>query len=117
MLCLASAVCREMCERDEEVDIVCPTLGGRRWPILNREMSLLRRLALRVGQELAKNPNVRAKAAQVLTKTQQMLNDDVKPRAEQAWRDAQPEIERTKHRLKRVAHNVREEYRKGRDGE
>jgi hypothetical protein len=43
-------------------------------------MSLFRRLALRVGQELARKPAARAKAAQVLAKTQRVLDDDVKPR-------------------------------------
>lgn len=76
----------------------------------------LRRVALRVGQELAQRPAARAKAAQVLSKTQRVLNDDVKPRAQQAWRDLQPEIQRAKSRLERVAREVREEYRKGRDG-
>ena len=79
--------------------------------------SLLRRLTLRVGQELARNPNARAKAVQVLAKTQRVLNDDIKPRAQQAWRNAQPDIEHAKRRLKRIAEEVRDEYRKGRDGE
>ncbi len=80
-------------------------------------MSLLRRLALRVGQELARNPAARAKAARVLAETRRVLNDDVKPRAQQAWRDAQPEIQIAKRKLKRIAEEVRDEYRKGRDGE
>jgi ferric-dicitrate binding protein FerR (iron transport regulator) len=79
-------------------------------------MNLLRRVALRVGQELARRPAARAKAAQVIAKTQRVMNDDVKPRAQQAWRDAQPEIQRAKSEIKRVAQEVREEYRKGRDG-
>ncbi len=80
-------------------------------------MRLLRRLALRVGQTLARNPAARAKAAQVLAKTQRVLNDDLKPRAQRAWRDAQPEIQHAKRELKRVAQELRDEYRKGRDGE
>ena len=79
-------------------------------------MKLLSRVALRIGQELARRPEARAKAAEVLTKTQRVLNDDVKPRAQQAWKDAQPEIQRAKSKLKRVAQEVREEYRKGRHG-
>ena len=79
-------------------------------------MNLLSRIALRVGQELARRPAARAKAEQVLTKTQRVLNDDVKPRAQQAWRDVQPQIQRAKSEFKRVAQEVREEYRKGRDG-
>lgn len=80
-------------------------------------MSLIRRLALRIGQELADNPEARAKAARALAKTQQVLKDDVKPKAQKAWRAAQPEIETAKRGLKRFADQVREEYRKGRDGE
>lgn len=80
-------------------------------------MSLLHRLALRLGSELARRPEARAKAAQVLAQTERVLNDDVKPRAKQAWRDAQPEIERTTRKLTRLAEKVRDEYRKGRDGE
>ena len=79
-------------------------------------MRLLRRLALRVGQELARNPDARAKAAEVVAKTQRLLNDDIKPRAQQAWRNAQPDIEHAKREIKRVAQEVRDEYRKGRDG-
>ena len=52
-------------------------------------MRLLSRVALRVGHALASNPAARAKAAQVVAKTQRVLNDDIKPRAQQAWRDAQ----------------------------
>ena len=72
-------------------------------------MNLLRRLAIRAAQELAANPEARAKASRV-------LEEDVKPRAKQAWRQAQPEIENAKLGLKRFAQKVRDEYRKGRDG-
>ncbi len=80
-------------------------------------MSFLHRLALRVGWELVRRPETRAKAAQALAKTRRVLNDDIKPRAQQAWRDAQPEIEHVKRKLTRVARELRDEYRKGRDGE
>ena len=80
-------------------------------------MSLLRRLASRVGRELARHPEARAKAEEVLAKTRRVLNEDVKPRAQQVWRDAQPDIEHAKGELKRVAQEMRDEYRKGRDGE
>ncbi len=73
-------------------------------------MSFLRRLVIRAAQELGNNPEARAKVSQV-------LEEDVKPRAEQAWREAQPKIEKAKLRLKRFAQKVHEEYRKGRDGE
>ena len=67
-------------------------------------MGLLRRLMMR-----AQNPEARAKASRV-------LEDDVKPRAKQAWQQARPEIANAGLGLKRFANKVREEYRKGRDG-
>ena len=73
-------------------------------------MSLLRRFVMRAAQELAQKPETRAKASKVFGK-------DVMPRAKQAWREAQPKIENAKLGLKRFAQRVREEYRKGRDGE
>lgn len=73
-------------------------------------MNFLRRLVVRAAQELAANPEARAKASQV-------LEDDVKPRARKAWQEAQPEIENAKQGFWRFARKVREEYRKGRDGE
>ena len=85
--------------------------------ILKAAMSLLHRLALRVGLELARNPEARVKAAQTLAKTQRALRDDIKPMAQQAWRNAQPEIEHAKRRLTGFANELRDEYRKGRAGE
>ena len=73
-------------------------------------MNILRRFVIRAAQELRHNPEARAKASQV-------LEEQVRPRAEQAWREAQPKIENAKVGLKRFAQRVREEYRKGRDGE
>ena len=80
-------------------------------------MSLLHRWALRVGWELARHPETRAKAARTLAKTQRILNDDIKPRAKRAWRDAQPEIEHVRRGLTRVAKELRDTYRKERDRE
>ena len=80
-------------------------------------MRLLSRVALRFGHALARNPAARAKAAQVVAKTQRVLNNDIKPRAQQAWRDAQPEIQHAKRDLRRFVQELRDEYRKGRDGE
>ncbi len=77
----------------------------------------MRRLIWRLGQELVRRPEARAKAKEILAETQRMVNDDIKPRAEEAWRDAQPEIENAKRKLKSFAQEFREEYRKGRDGE
>ncbi len=73
-------------------------------------MGLLRRLMMRAAQEFAQKPEARAKASRV-------LEDDVKPRAKQAWQQARPEIANAGLGLKRFANKVREEYRKGRDGE
>ena len=73
-------------------------------------MSVLRRFVIRVARELSHDPEVRAKASQV-------LEEDVKPRAKEAWREAQPKIEGAKLKLKRFALKVHEEYRKGRYGE
>jgi deoxyribodipyrimidine photolyase len=84
---------------------------------LKADMTLIRRLAWRLGQELVRRPEARAKAKEVLAETQRVLNDDVKPRAKQAWRDAQPGIETAKRKLKSFAEEFREEYRKGRDGD
>ena len=88
--------------------------GGGSGPhalILKSEMSLLHRLALRVGWELARHPATRAKAARTLAETQRVFNDDIKPRAQRALRDARPEIEQAKRRLKRVAKELRDAYR------
>lgn len=80
-------------------------------------MTLIRRLVWRLGRELARRPEARAKARGVLAETQRVLNDDIKPRAQKAWRDAQPEIAKATLNLKRLADEVRDEYRKGRNGE
>ena len=65
---------------------------------------------MRAAQELAQKPETRAKASKV-------FEEDVTPRAKQTWREAEPKIENAKLGLKRFAQRVREEYRKGRDGE
>ncbi len=80
-------------------------------------MTLLRRLAIRAARELARRPEVRARAKETLTNATRVFNEEVKPRTKDAWRDAQPDIEHAKARLKRFAQKLRDEYRKGRDGE
>jgi hypothetical protein len=72
-------------------------------------MSLFRRLVVSAVRVLVQRPEARDKAREV-------FEDEVKPRARKAWREAQPEIERARRRLERFAHRVREQYRKGRDG-
>lgn len=73
-------------------------------------MRFLRRLVIRAAQELAANPEARAKASQV-------LEENIKPRARKAWQQAQPEIENAKQGFKGYAKRLRDEYRKGRGGE
>lgn len=73
-------------------------------------MPFLRRLVITAARVLAQNPEARAKARQV-------LEEEVKPRAKEAWREARPEIERAGQGLKRLARNVRDQYRKGRRGD
>ena len=79
-------------------------------------MGWLHGLARRIGQEWARKPPARAKAAQVLADTQRVLNDNITPRVQQAWRDVQPEVQHSTRELTRVAEELRDEYRKGRDG-
>jgi hypothetical protein len=80
-------------------------------------MSVLHRLALRIGWQLARHPATHAKAAQALGKTERLLRDDIAPRVQRAWQDAQPKITHAKHRLTRTAKQLRDEYRKGRGGQ
>ncbi|MEE2790716.1 MAG: hypothetical protein VX453_03710 [Acidobacteriota bacterium] len=80
-------------------------------------MGIISRLASRAVQELARDPETRAKVAQGLKETSRKVAQDLKPRVERAWRDAQPEVESAKRGLKRFVRQLKEEYRKGRDGE
>ena len=73
-------------------------------------MSLLRRLVVNAARVLVQNLQARAKAREV-------LEEEVKPRAKEAWREARPEIEKAGRGLKRLARRVREQYRKGRQGD
>lgn len=70
-------------------------------------MTLLRRLVITAARVLVQNPEARAKAREV-------LEEEVKPRAKEAWREARPEIEKAGRGLKRLARRVRDEYRSGR---
>ena len=85
--------------------------------ILKVQMTHIHRLIWRLGRELARRPEARAKAKEVLAETQRIMRDDIKPRAEKAWRDTQPEIENAKRKLKGFVEEFREKYRKGRDGD
>jgi len=73
-------------------------------------MSFISRLMMRAANELKQNPELREKASEV-------VEDEVKPRAKQAWQEAQPKIREAKNEFLRWTGKVREEYRKGRDGE
>ena len=80
-------------------------------------MTHIRRLIWRLGRELARHPEARATAKEVLAETQRIVRDDIKPRATKAWRESQPEIENAKRKLKGLVHDVREKYRQVRDGD
>ena len=80
-------------------------------------MGWLHRLARRIGQEWARKPAARAKAAQAVAETQRVLNDNIKPRAQRAWRNVEPEVQHATREITRVAEELRDEFRKGRDGE
>ncbi len=73
-------------------------------------MSLFTRLVTRAAQEFRQNPEARAKASEI-------LEDDVKPRAKEDWKGAQPKIADAKRGVLQFMKDVRDEYRKGRDGE
>lgn len=73
-------------------------------------MTLIRRLVVTAARVLVQNPKARAKAREV-------LEEEVKPRAKEAWREARPEIEKAGRGLKRLARRVRDEYRSGRRGD
>lgn len=59
-------------------------------------MPILRRLLFRAVSELTRNPRVRAKVSDV-------MEHEVKPRAEAAWRRTQPKIEATRDELREIA--------------
>ena len=48
-------------------------------------MGLITRLAARAIQELARNPEARAKLSQSVKVTSKKFNEEVKPRAKRAW--------------------------------
>jgi hypothetical protein len=73
-------------------------------------MPFLRRLVITAARVLVQNPQARAKAREV-------LEEEVKPRAKEAWREARPEIEKAGRGLKRLARQVRDQYRSGRRGD
>lgn len=80
-------------------------------------MGIISRLARRAVQEIARDPETRAKVERELRATSNKLAEDLKPRVRRAWREAQPKVEATKRGLKRFVQEFREEYRKGRNGE
>ena len=79
-------------------------------------MPLLKRDAYTSPTVNSASTEVRAKAKETLTNATRVFNEEVKPRSKDAWRDAQPDIEHAKARLKRFTQKLRDKYRKGRDG-
>jgi hypothetical protein len=59
-------------------------------------MARFRYLLLRAARRVALDPRVRAKAAEVLDK-------EVKPRAEAAWRRSKPKLDAAKAELRQIA--------------
>ncbi|MFQ6018762.1 MAG: hypothetical protein ACE5KF_11290 [Kiloniellaceae bacterium] len=59
-------------------------------------MPILRRLLIQAAAKIATDPRLRAKAAEVVAR-------DVKPRAEAAWRKAQPKLEAAREDLREIA--------------
>lgn len=57
---------------------------------------MLRRMLFHTARRLASDPRLRAKAAEV-------LEHEVKPRAEAAWREIKPRLEAAKAELEDVA--------------
>ena len=59
-------------------------------------MAILRRLLVHAATKLASDPRVRAKAAEV-------MEHEVKPRAEAAWQRTRPKLEAARDDLKEIA--------------
>ena len=59
-------------------------------------MPILRRLLIRAATRLASDPRLRAKAAEVVDR-------EVKPRAQAAWRRTRPKLESARDELKDIA--------------
>lgn len=78
-------------------------------------MTLLQRLAWRVGREIARRPGVRTRAGEVLAETHRVLNDEVRPCATKVWQDVQPQLEHAARELRGMALELRDAYRRGRD--
>ena len=62
-------------------------------------MPILRRLLIQAAQRVAADPRVRAKAAEV-------IQNEVVPRAEEAWRNTKPKLAAAKDELKDIAREV-----------
>ena len=59
-------------------------------------MPILRQLLWRAAAKVASDPELRAKAAEVVTR-------EVKPRAEAAWRQTKPKLQAARQDLREVA--------------
>jgi hypothetical protein len=59
-------------------------------------MPLIRNLLLKAAQQLAADPRVRAKASEV-------IEQEIKPRAEAAWQDTKPKLAAVRDELQDIA--------------
>jgi hypothetical protein len=59
-------------------------------------MPLIRNLLLKAVQQIAADPRVRAKASEV-------IEQEIKPRAESAWRDTKPKLAAVRDELQDIA--------------
>ena len=62
-------------------------------------MPVFRRLLIQAARQIAANPRVQAKAAEV-------IQTQVKPRAEEAWRNTKPKLAAAKAELQDIAREV-----------
>ena len=62
-------------------------------------MPVFRRLLIQAAKQIAANPQVQAKAAEV-------IETQVKPRAEAAWRNTKPKLASAKAELEDIAREV-----------
>ena len=62
-------------------------------------MAIIERMLFKAAVKVAKNPRVQAKALEV-------FEDKIKPRAEQAWKKAKPQLEATLHEVREAAEDI-----------
>lgn len=72
-------------------------------------MGLIQRFLANAARELASDPEKREQAKRV-------YKDDVEPAAREAWREAQPEVQKAKKKLFDFAKDVKKQFRDGLEG-